>query len=179
MMSGARSTLRYSTTIEDLVAFNRFHNLHSPRLIRQRRLVTVLLPVAALIAVSVMAILSRDLWSFFFPFLFIIFYIAFLRRAYGKAFDNKVRRLYSEGKNRAALGAHRLSIDEDGLTSETEVSSSTISFKGIEKIESSPTHTFIYMSAMSAMVIPKDSVTEGDYENFFAQLRAKWVANRS
>jgi YcxB-like protein len=177
-MSGALSTLRYSTTIEDLVAFNRFHNLHSPRLIRQRRLVTVILPVAALIGVSVMAILTRDLWSFLFPFLFIIFYGAFLRRAYGKAFDKKVRRLYSEGKNSAALGAHRLSIREDGLTSETEVSSSTISFKGIEKIESSPTHIFIYISAISAMVIPKAGVTEGDYEDFLAQLRAKWEAMR-
>ena len=178
-MSRAPNTLRYSITIEDLVAFNRFHNLHSPELIRQRRLVTVILPVAALIAITVMAVLSRDLWSFLFPFLVIILYMAFLRRAYGTAFDKKVRRLYSEGKNRAALGAHGLSIDEDGLTSETEVSSSTISFKGIEKIESSPTHTFIYMSAMSAMVIPKGSVTEGDYENFFAQLRARWEAGRA
>ena len=177
-MSGAPTTLRYSTTIEDLVAFNRFHNLHSPVLMRQRRLATVILPVAALIAVSVMAILSRDLWSFLFPFLFIILYVAFLRRAYGKALDKKVRRLYSAGKNRAALGVQRLSIDEDGLRSESEVSSSTISFKGIEKIESSPTHTFIYLSALSAMIIPKDAVTEGDYEDFLAQLRVKWEAGR-
>lgn len=177
-MSGVPITLRYSTTIEDLVAFNRFHNLHSPRLMRQRRLVTVILPVAALISVSVMAILTRDLWSFLFPFFFIILYVAFLRRAYGKDFDKKVRRLYSEGRNRAALGPHRLSIDEDGITSETEVSSSTVSFKGIEKIETSPTHTFIYMSAISAMVIPKDAVTEGNYENFVAQLRTKWEARR-
>ena len=99
-MSGAPITLRYSTTIEDLVAFNRFHNLHSPGLMRQRRLATV----AALIAVSVMAILSRDLWSFLFPFLFIILYMAFLRRAYGKAFDKKVRRLYSEGKTELLSG---------------------------------------------------------------------------
>ena len=166
--------IRYSVTLEDLIAFNRFHIQHSRQLVRQRRIAGLALPLATILVAVVLAILRSDFRLLPFVVLFVVLYVLFLRRAYGKGLEKKLRRLYAEGKNKGVLGEHSLHLQDDGISRQSDVGSTTVAFRGIEKIESTPTHTFIYISALSAIVIPKERVIEGDYSEFLMHLRRKW-----
>ena len=47
-------------------------------------------------------------------------------------------------------------------------------WKGIERIETTPGRTFVYLSPMSALVISEHSVLEGNYQAFIEELQNRW-----
>ncbi len=41
----------------------------------------------------------------------------------------------------------------------------------MQKVESDGEHTFVYVGALSALIIPRQRIIEGDYEIFVHELR--------
>ena len=78
-----------------------------------------------------------------------------------------------EGKNRGTLGWHELELTGSTLLERNEVGESTIRIDAIEKVASDDDHTFVYVGAVMAHVIPRASVTDGDYDSFVSTLRTK------
>jgi hypothetical protein len=64
-----------------------------------------------------------------------------------------------------------VSIDDAGLEIRSAGEESTAGWERVRKIESIAHHTFVYFSAVSALIIPEDSVIEGDYTSFVARLK--------
>lgn len=61
--------------------------------------------------------------------------------------------MLNEGKNSGILDNHSLSITEKGIIDKAEYSEEK--FNLIEKVVESNTHIFIYVSSLSACIIPK------------------------
>jgi hypothetical protein len=55
----------------------------------------------------------------------------------------------------------------------TPYSESNTALEVVEKVESTDKYTFIYLNAVAALVIPRDSVSEGDYEAFVEAVRER------
>lgn len=73
------------------------------------------------------------------------------------------------------LGTHSFEIVDNGLLDVTSYYERTVFWNGIERIETVPGRTFVYLSAVNAQVIPEDSVKEGNYSAFIDELHKQWL----
>lgn len=83
---------------------------------------------------------------------------------------HQVRNFYSEGKNRGVIGEHELEISADGIIERTLYNETKSAWGAVEKIESNPEYTFIYMNSVTAHVIPTRRIIEGDLSEFLTTL---------
>lgn len=171
--------IRYTNTVEHLVAFNHFHMSRSPvmRWIRWK----IPLALAGLIVLTGIRVnrpgeILSIVASVIVAGLFLLF--MWLSRAVSTWFF--VRRLLTEGKNSSVLCEHELEVMPDGLVEISPVSELRSKWESVERIESTSDYTFVYIQATAAHVIPRRAVAEGDYETFAVALReARTLAVRS
>jgi hypothetical protein len=82
-----------------------------------------------------------------------------------------VRRLYRERKNPFASGTHYLSAGEHGLVARGPDGEATIKWSAVDRVVTTPNHAFIYLSAVSAIVVPRRSVVSGNLDVFLHEVR--------
>jgi transglutaminase-like putative cysteine protease len=80
--------------------------------------------------------------------------------------------MYKENAGRGMVGRQELEITETDLVTRSDKGSQSTRLSAIQGIVESPTHYFIYTSALGAYVVRK-SVVEGDLPAFIAALRSK------
>jgi hypothetical protein len=88
----------------------------------------------------------------------------------------KARSLYARGKNKRLIGCHSLEIADGLLRQRNEGGSDDVRFEVIERVAEDPSYVFIYVSAMTAYVVPRRGVTNGDLASFVAELRSRIAA---
>ena len=172
--------VKYHNTVDDLVAFNRYHYAHSPAVKRTK--FTSMILVSALLIVGALTIPSNEELSRSVIVAGAVVLAALcsviLNHTFAVSMDRQVRRLCKEGTNKSVICQHELEINDDGLVERTEVNETRHSWQGVERIAESDRHVFIYFSAMMAYIIPKESVTSGDPDQFIARAQQLWrVAN--
>ena len=86
------------------------------------------------------------------------------------------RSLYAPGKNKRLIGCHSLEIADGLLRQRNEGGSDDVRFEVIERIAEDPSYVFIYVSTMTAYVVPRRGVTNGDLASFVAELRSRIAA---
>ncbi|MFA6261937.1 MAG: YcxB family protein [Bacteroidia bacterium] len=89
--------------------------------------------------------------------------------------EKMVNRIIKEGKNQDLLGKHHLEIMDDHMVFQTENSKSTFSNRMIEKILQDEDYFFLYLNAMSAIIIPKNSFLQTSDKMKFMQIMKSWV----
>lgn len=168
----------YHNTIEDMVAFNRYHCVNSPA-IKKARLPFLALMWALLIAGAFFSPQEKETTrpmivaaAVLFAGLFSLVYI----RSYPGIVERNARRLYKEGKNKGFLCSHELEVDASGLVERTEVNETRQSWQGVERIVETDEHVFIYVSSLMGHVIPKRSVVSGDVDGFIEKAKQFWSA---
>ena len=167
--------LRYENVMEDLLAFQEFHYANSPEV---RKMV--------LRGQFAVAVVSAGLLLILIEFTKSIFPIVNLPVAIGasvftgvlgwfnypyatkRSWHKSTKKLYSEGKNRGFVGWHDLLATEDSLISSGDMGETKLSWQVVERVESTPEFVFLYVSAMSAIIIPRARVTEGNVDEFLA-----------
>ncbi len=172
---GLQVIVKYHITVEDVVALHR-HVMNSPttRKNKFRWILVVMLLLAATLFIPLpeeelirpVVVAFAVVWGA--AFLILVFVV-------GPALmDRHVRGVYKEGANKGTIGQHEIEIDENGLVERTEVNEARWTWGGIERIEESDTHAFIYVSSVMAHIIPKQSVFAGDPGTFIAKARELW-----
>jgi hypothetical protein len=162
--------IEYYVGEHDLVAFSEYHASHSPHLKRGLR-------TAHYIGLLFIALGIYDLVRFRAvchagPILvFGILWMALLPTYWRYNQRRQALRMYREGSNRSSLGKQRLHLGDEVLVETSEYQETKTKWGGIEKIESNDDYTFAYTGALMAVVIPKGSVTKGDYDEFVSALR--------
>ena len=168
---GLHMKLTYSVTIEDLVMFNLHHSEHSPFMRRARRNHQIYSPLSVLVALGLLGFIAKS-WTY--PVVGAVFAAAFAAMAPGR-FRKQIRhaaeRCYKEGENKGMLGVHSLEILDAELRETNPTGSQSIKWAGIERVVSTPTHGYVYVSSNAAHVIPRASVAEGDYDAFMEAVR--------
>ena len=166
-------SIEYTNSLDDVVEFNRFHFKR-----RKEGKLSVFL-MAAIVGV-LCAILGFLRWE---PFWIITGAVvtavgALVDRYFLPGFIARgARRLYQDGKNKGTLGWHRLLVSNEGLREENEVGASDVRFDGVENVSETESYVYIYVSAVSAHIVPRKGITKGDLSVFLTELN-KHVAER-
>ncbi|UCC43646.1 MAG: YcxB family protein [Candidatus Zixiibacteriota bacterium] len=172
-MTEAEFAIKFETTEDDNLAFAMHYWENSPSL-RKRVLTGRLGWTLAFVLLAVVNIVL-ELWYWAALMLVAaLVYVVFYDRWCRRTFLRRFKRLQSEAKNRSALGNKEMSVGEDGVNLYAETGRSLTKWLGIERIASTADHTFLYVGAGHALVIPKNRVTEGDYETFVVELKRRF-----
>ncbi|QDU94371.1 YcxB family protein [Lignipirellula cremea] len=171
--------LKYENSLEDVVAFSRYHNAHSPAVMKAK--FTCMILVSVLVIFGSLFIPTTDYISR--PIIIAgaivfsgIFSVMFHYQFAGTT-DRQVRRLYKEGNNKSIFGQHEIQIDNNGLSKRTAFNESRQSWQGVERIVETDRYVFIYVASLMAHVIPKQSVIEGDLDAFLVLAKQLWHEN--
>lgn len=165
--------ITYETTLQDAVAFFHYHSEHSHLMKRTRRRLTFLFGLALLFVCVISGF--RNL-----PLAVVVGALALGVLLLTSSWVDRrlgtwqTRKAFEEGKNKATFGLHELELTDENLITRTRVAESRIGWEAVERVASTADHTFIYVSALSAEVIPRRSVTEGDYDAFVKELNERW-----
>jgi len=170
--------LYFERTLDDMIAFNDFHFRHSPYM---KRFMFWYRLIGALAIVLVSTVLSQVLTPtapFLFSFILSLIgagvFVVLAPSLVQKRMKKQVRKLYSEGKNVSALGAQELELTDTGLIARSEYMETKLAWGAIERIESTPTHTFLYLSSVQAYIIPHDKIREGNYHALLTEIGSRF-----
>lgn len=166
--------IRYENTLDDLLAFTQHFHQKSPTL-RRHRLWAVMCLAIMILAMSFAASeVTGDPIILWIGVAGTAVIVVIYPRLYRRNVKRLSSRLYAEGQNKALLGPHVTELRDNGLFVGTDFREGVVFWKGIDRIESVPGHTFVYLSAMSALVISEHSVFEGSYQGFIDELQRRW-----
>jgi hypothetical protein len=169
--------IRFENSLEDLVAFNRYHFDHSPIVRRIRILLLWLVPLCLFVISVPVALLMEGglerwvalaagatfaaLWASLAP--------GFIRRSV----EDQMRKRYGAGSNEEVLGEHELELTESDLILKTQSGEQRTQLQAIESVVTEGGYTFIYLNALMAHVIPQQSVLDGNYEAFVERMKQR------
>ena len=170
--------IRYEITLDDLLAFSLHVHQKSPTMRRNRMWAVFGLVTMLVTMCFVAAEITRNPIVLWIGVGGATILAAMYPRIYRHNVARLSKRLYAEGKNKALLGPHVAELRDNGLFVETDYREGTVFWKGIERVESIPGHTFVYLSAMSALAIPEHAILEGSYSSFIEELERRWQLSR-
>ncbi len=164
--------IKYELSIKDKIAFVEHHLRGSEKQAKSIRANRLAFAIAFSI-MGVVGVLMKFDYLIFAGFTVAVacwfFYSAYHKWLVSKRITKKI----GAGVSKDFRDPVEMTLDNDGL--EITDSSSTVNtdWAGIQKVSSSEDHTFIYLKTSNALIIPKNAVTEGDYEAFIAELKSK------
>jgi len=166
--------VEFDLTLEDLVAFNEYHCAHSPTIQAQFRRGWWSFPVMVIIGWLVLAaysgqfaqfasdhwfwLLSVPFWLFWFPW-----------RWHGHQRKNALG-LLNEGENVGVIGRQRITITPEAVMQSNAYREVRTRWEVVEKIVRTDHHVFIYVSALSAHILPRRAfLTDGEFLKFVGE----------
>ncbi len=169
--------LKFDLTLEDLVAFTRYHNQQSPTmqkikinalvvwgfvffwicLIRFQPLrleVTVTSVAIALVGASIYCIGYS--WMF------------------GSNIAYAAKEMYQETQSVGMTGSFELEIDHEKISERREGGGSYQEWRTVLTIVETENHVFLYISSVQAHIIPKHGIQAGMLDQFVDQAKKYW-----
>jgi hypothetical protein len=83
-------------------------------------------------------------------------------------------KMYAEGQNKTMLGEQELEVSDVGLVERSKFSETKMAWGAIERIETTPDHTFVYTSSTNAYIIPHHKIIQGDYRTLMAEISRRF-----
>jgi hypothetical protein len=152
-------TFEYHTTIDDVIAFNLYHFQHSPSAQRQAQIARAAISVGTgLITLLVCAAITR---GSLLPLVLVLSVVAgaFLFAIYPGLVRATLRKniqgMLREGRNQTMVGPQRQTFTPEQIVSSSSVGTATLSWATVERIAKTDTHIFVYLSAVSAIMLPR------------------------
>jgi len=176
--------IKYTVALEDIYAVSDYLNANSPAMkssIRKSQLFMASCPLGGiLLLIYIKGLLYTTVVLPLLAFGVILgLPLYFLYPKYFRHYQRKiVQRLYSEGQNKGILGEHELTIEEDGIIEKTQYNVTKQRWESIEKIVTGINHTHIFISPLLAYTIPANTVLEGEYVSFVAELTNEYNKNK-
>jgi hypothetical protein len=168
--------IRYENTIEDLIAWNK-HYVNSKPGTKGARAILLLGPaIIVILAGSLVCFLEGaegQSFGYFFAIMLgvSVGFAALMAKNLPRLPERTVRNSYRNSKNKGIFGIQELEFDAASITKSNDYVQTTTRLEAIEKVERPESHTFIYMSANTAHIIPHAAVFEGNLEAFVAALQ--------
>jgi hypothetical protein len=147
--------IEFTNTLDDFVRFNLYHFDHSSDLHRTMAVLRFVFPcVWVLLALLLTAAKGKPTGMVWFLLGLSVLWILAIRRYYRWKTGFRVAKMYSEGENKAQLTRHTLTLSEEGISDQTEFSSSVTKWPAVNKVVEDGERIYVYVSAVSAHVIP-------------------------
>ena len=100
------------------------------------------------------------------------FVIFFRYYALPQALEKQSRRMLDEGDNDGMFGLKQLELDDEWLTSRSNVIESRHKWSVVKRIDVTDAYAFLYISSIQAHIVPLRNVTHGDPRLFLAKSQA-------
>ncbi len=162
--------IEYELSKQDYIDFNIYHANNSEVVKKSLLVQRYVTPVIFLILPFLLGRVTEiPLWYWFTVFLVTaVLWVAFYPRYFMAVTMKRVSRMVDEGKNKDLLGKQSIIVDEEGFIRKSQNGENRMNWSGVEKIVSAEKHFFIYVSSISAYVIPKSPFeNESDKDRFF------------
>jgi hypothetical protein len=165
--------IQYNVTMKNLVDFNLYHVKHSKYFKVRFAMLMLLMPaIMGAFVLTMLAMGGLDLFSGVIAAFASVSWLFIYPGLFRKGLAKSVSRMFAEGKNSEVLTLHTLSIDNGKLIEETVHSKSELEMSSIERIVETPEYVFIYLSAVTAHVIPRKEIKDSRLlDEFVAELR--------
>jgi hypothetical protein len=168
--------VEYELKKEDYINFNIYHIKNSKvirkTLLAQRYIVPIIFLVIPLL-------FGRFNEIPFFPLSIALIWIIFYPKYFMSVTMKRVSKMIEEGKNNDLLGNHIVIVDEEGLVEKSKNGENSINWMGVERIVSTESYFFIYVSSISACIVPKSSFdNESSRDIFFEFINRKLDQSR-
>jgi hypothetical protein len=161
--------IKFTLSVDDKIAFARLHLEHSPKQKKAIRANQLAFTVGTLViaVVSFFFKMPEVSWGALIAALIVLaFFPWHHQRLVMKNTTAALRKQVPEG----FVDTIEMSADESGLTVRDGKTTLTAAWTGILKSERTDRYSFIYLKGGNALIIPRGSVVEGDYEAFVAEI---------
>ena len=151
----------YNLTEEDYLSFNVFHAKSSKTVAKSLVLQRFLSPIIFLIAGFMFAWIgdgSLIVSLIIFSIMGILWIVYYPKYFYGLITKNS-RKMLKEGKNDGLLGDRCMILSDEGIVDSSSNGETKVKWAGIKKIEEDDNYFYIYNSAFTAYILPKQSLT--------------------
>ena len=145
--------INYEFTMDDWMAFHKHHLLHSRQYKRMKYFFVLLIPIISIVFAFINYINSNpiNITSFILPLLWLILMPKISDYIQMRSF----KWLMGEGANKAYLGQHFIEFEEDYFVVTAPGFETKVKWPTLSKVEENKDYIFIYLSSISAYVIPK------------------------
>jgi hypothetical protein len=165
--------INYENTIDDWTAFHRYHFENSPNARRLRVRTMWIVAVLSIAFTSARGVAEDNPVLIVTGILCAPLAVLVVPPLYRWQLDHQVRGQLAEGANKGMLGPHELELVGDVLVERSPFGEWRALLAVVERVASAGGYTFLYVTAVSAHVIPHHAVTEGDPEAFADALRRR------
>ncbi|MCM8529142.1 MAG: YcxB family protein [Lentisphaeraceae bacterium] len=166
-------TIKYTNTIEDLVELQNHLLITSKTLKNQMRFRRFFVPSLILIMLIIISFKESSFGPFVLGVVIFSILIAWFPSSMRKSLKKTIVKTYGEGKNNNVLCEHTLEIVDDELRESNPTGQEIIKLSATNGIYTTEHYTFIYVTSLSAHIIPVSKVLEGDYQLFVQALKNK------
>lgn len=165
--------LKYTITIDDLIAFNMYHFENSPSMQREFHRSQRGIPGVIFILSLFQAILESKIQVLIHGLVVALLFYVFFTYSYYSSIKRNAKRMLREGSGKGIIGEHILERTDTEIVERTNFNEMKNNIASLERIGASSEHAFIYISSIHAHVIPRSSIIEGDFEGFLQELNRK------
>jgi len=166
--------LRYTVSLEDVLTFNQYFYRHSATIRRSKLILFLGIPLI-LMALGTYHGIRAHSWSPPITMMIICpLFVGFMRWSFDRNIKKTTQRIFQERPAKGLIGEHVLTIDDTGVTESTAFGEQLTRWEGVERIETTDTHAFIFVGAIMAHVVPRATVAEGNFEEFISTAMKKW-----
>lgn len=167
--------LTYELTMDDLIHYNMYHTLHSESTKRVLRKNRILFPILfTLIGLST-AYLTKDIVI---GICFIaggLFLAIFYKKLYINLVKKSITASFASGNNDIMLGSRTMRIEKDAVYYNSELSESKYKGKFINQILSDEKYVYVYLSAITSFIVPKNLFETPEKEAEFVEMLQPFV----
>lgn len=165
--------ISFELTIDDWMEFQKYYLSISKQFQRAKTIIIIMIP--SMLIIPLLFDYSRGEFSYFNLisfFVFSILGILFIPRLSEKYSLLSARKMLDEGDNSALLGNHEIEFTGDYFFVKEPGSECKIKWSAINKIEENEKYIFIFITSVTAYIIPKFKITDGK-EKVFQFIRSK------
>jgi hypothetical protein len=155
---------------EDFLEFNLFHISHSPTIRRQVLLTQIVMGVLIFVGSTSGIFLSLGYLSL--SIYIVVAIVSILATfaypyIYRRSAISQAQKMLKEGSNKSLLGRHEISLSSDGIIYKTFAGESKLNWQSVEKVLQNDKYVFIYIGAINALVVPKNTFASSGQQKEF------------
>lgn len=164
-------TAQFEFEIEDWLAFQKHFLLNSTKFKRTKMIMTFYLPVLlAVIMLVEYRVLSKNPFFIIIAIIASALWIIFYPKRLERRTLNNAEKMINSGDNSGVLGENTVALSDEFVLYITPESECKYKWSGVKKIEETDEYYFLFLSALTAIIIPKKKV-ESEIQEFDKYLK--------
>lgn len=164
--------IEFELDMNDWMELQKCHHQNSKQFQRTKLIVTLIMPIVCSVFLTIDAINGKLGWLNIVVFgILSLLWVVFYPKRFVNRTIEKTKKTLDEGDNSGLLGKHKIILNDEGLHCTLPLSEQKIQWAGIKKVIETNDYLFLYVTSVSAIIIPKKKI-EKDVVELSKMLKA-------